>query len=609
MGRIFQTDFLDYPRPRDNKGSVCGYEFRGKVCTKRGAHHCEPRADKVVAFFAEQLTLQSGPMALQPFVLEDWQEWEIVRPLFGEVHWTEWGCYGRRYSLATIVISRKNGKTGLLSGIGLYLLVADGILINGRMQPEYGAQIYTAAIDTDQAKLVFGPAANMVKTSPELPEFVNHNKQTNTLEFRERASYFKVIPSDAAGALGFNPHGVIIDEILNQPGSQLYDALRTGMGARVQPLMILATTETDKAVSFGASEIDQAERIQEDPSRAWHHFVYVRKTPQDEKQMARLERLFPGHPDLPVATFVDDGKGGKKWSIDIYDERNWKWSNPALGTFLKFAAMRQEAVDAQKSKTKEAAFKQFRLNMRVQPTTRFIDLPVWDANAGPQFDSLADLRSYLVGQKPTVSWAGLDLSSKLDLTAWVLLFPDGSILPRFWIPEERVARLTEQTAGKFGEWVNAGWVKATDGDTIDYEDVYADIARDATDFVIQRVVYDKWSGEPVRQKVEQLTGLEMVESDTTFNRMTNPMNELQRMLTAKELRHHGHPVMRWMADNLEAKRPTDDPDRVRPVKPDKEKDGKHVDGMLGLLFAIDSKLSTAGKSFRSAYEDGGLIVV
>lgn len=598
MGVIFQTDFADYPRPRDNKGSVCGYKFRGKSCRKRGAHHCEPRADKVVAFFAEQLTFQDGPMALQPFVLEEWQEGEIVRPLFGEVHWTEWGCYGRRYSLASIIMSRKNGKTGLLSGIGLYLLVADG---------EYGAQIYTAALDTDQAKLVFTPACNMVKSSPELPEFVVHNRQTNTLHYAAKSSYFKVIPSDAAGALGFNPHGVMIDEVLNQPGSKLYDALRTGMGARLQPLLVLATTETDQAISFGAAQIDQAERIQEDPSRAWHHFVYVRKTPRDVKELQRLQRLFPKHPDLPVASV--DEKGHQ--FIDVFDERNWRWCNPALGTFLKYAAMRAEAIDARKSKTAEASFKQFRMNQRVQSTTRYIDLTIWDQNVGPrgEIESPAELRKLLLEAKATVSWAGLDLSSKLDLTAWLLLFPDGAMLPRFWIPEDRVAGLSESTGGKFAEWVNIGWVTATDGDTIDYDAVYADIERDATDFVIQRAVYDRWSGEPVRQKVEQMTGLEMVESDTTYTRMTQPMNELQRLLMAHELQHFGHPVMRWMADNLEAKRPTDDPDRVRPVKPAKDATGLHVDGMLALLFGIDSRMSTESKQFRSAYEDSDLIVI
>lgn len=303
-------------RPADHRGNVCDFTFtleNGTVkgCGKKGAHYCEPRADKVVAFFKEQLTYPSGPYALQPFVLEPWQEHDIIRPLFGEVRWTEWGRYGRRYSLATICLSRKNGKTGLLSGIALYLLVADG---------EYAAQVYTAAIDTEQAKLVFEPAVNMRNASHDLAGLLVHNKQTKRLIFPDKASYFAVIPADAEGALGFNPHGTVIDEILNQPNSKLYDALRTGMGARVQALLILATTETSENVSFGAASIDQAERLQGTPEAAWHHFVYVRKMPRNAKELTRLKRLFPKHRDLPV-------------SLDITDERNWKWPNPALDGF------------------------------------------------------------------------------------------------------------------------------------------------------------------------------------------------------------------------------------------------------------------------------------
>lgn len=587
------------PRPADHRGNVCGFEFRGTRCEKRGAHYCEPRADKVVAFFAEYLTHQAGgPYSLKPFVLEPFQEHDIIRPLFGEVVWTEWGCYGRRFRLASIVLARKNGKTGLLAGILLYLLVGDG---------EHAAQVYTAAIDTDQAKLVYQPAANMAKASEALSGILHENKQTKRLIDDERSSYFAVIPADADGALGFNPHGVGIDEVLNQPNSLLFDALRTGMGARVQPMLILATTETNKPVSFGAAAIDLAERIQEKPEIAWHHFAYVRKLPRDERELERLRRIFPGHPDLPVLTeVVENGK--KRKVVDITDERNWKWPNPALDGFLKRQAMREEVADALSSATAMASFRQFRMNQRAQSASRFIDLGLWDLNIGEhgEIATPTEVRELVLGGR---AWAGLDLSSKLDLTAWLMLFENGEMLPRFWVPESRVPDLHEATGGKFSEWVAAGWVTATEGDTIDYDTVYADIEKDATDFIIERVVYDKWSGEPVRQELEKRTGLEMVESSTTFERMTNPMNELERGLLAHRFQHLGHPVMRWMADNVEAKRPTDDPDRIRPVKPAKNATAKHVDGILALLFAIDAQLSTIGQTTESAYEENDLRVV
>jgi hypothetical protein len=166
-------------------------------------------------------------------------------------------------------------------------------------------------------------------------------------------------------------------------------------------------------------------------------------------------------------------------------------------------------------------------------------------------------------------------------------FADGGVLWRFWIPESRVEHLSLATGGKFAEWVEDGWVVATDGDTIDYDLIYAQIKADHEAFVITDITYDKWSGEPVRQHIEKETGLTLVESNTTFERMTPPMTEFERLLKKHFYRTHGNPVARWMADNIEAKHPADDPDRVRPVKPNRDKEGLRIDGIVALMFAED----------------------
>jgi phage terminase large subunit-like protein len=188
------------------------------------------------------------------------------------------------------------------------------------------------------------------------------------------------------------------------------------------------------------------------------------------------------------------------------------------------------------------------------------------------------------------------------MTAWCLQFVNGRILWRFWVPESVVPVLSEYTGGAFTDWVRGGWIVATDGDTIDYERVMADIAVDVARYSIVRCVYDRWSGEPVRQRLEADTGLELVESGTTYTQMTAPMNEAMRLLTAHQVQHGGNPVARWMADNVEAKRPRDDPDRIRPVKPDRQASGKRIDGMPAWFFAIDGQLMSK-PTLVSAYED------
>ncbi|MFJ2701875.1 terminase large subunit [Streptomyces sp. NPDC087428] len=578
--RALRIDHTKRWRPRSRKGGRCGYTLDKTTCERTGSHYCEPRADRVVKFFAELLRHPAGAMANHRFVLAPWQEHEIIRPLFGEVTWSDqWGRYVRRYTRATIVMGRKNGKSALLSGIALYMVVGDG---------EESAEVYGAAKNTRQAGKVFEPATKMMKKSPVLAGRLTHIKNARRIVDEQTGSHYEVIPSDADTELGHNPHCFILDEVLSQPDDSLWKAMTTAAGARTQALMLAITTETSDQASFGAEFIDEADRVMEDPSRTPHHFAFVRKMPRTVDELERLWRLFPARPELPV-------------SIDPWDERNWAWPNPGLGDFLSLQSLREDADEARNDLSKENGFRQFRLNQRVSQVTRWIAMDLWDMNAREIAPQPGWIAGRLEGQR---CWAGLDLSSKLDLTAWTLLFPDGSIIWRFWAPESIAPHLDGHTGGKFSEWAADGWITLTDGDTIDYDTIYDDVETDHQLHRIVDITYDKWCGEPVRQEIEKRTRLKTVESDTTYSRMTPPMAEFMRGLKAKEYAHYGNPVARWMADNLECKSPRDDPDRIRPVKPDRGKTGKRIDGMPSLLFAIDGAMR--GMPAPSIYETQGM---
>lgn len=434
----------------------------------------------------------------------------------------------------------------LLAGIVLYLLVADG---------EEGAELYGCARDRDQARAVFDVAERMVILSPILNRRLKINKQQKRIADERTGSFYEIIAADAGGNLGKNPHGIAFDEVLTQPNGDLWDALRSAMGTRDQPLLVAATTAGNDPESFAKAEHDEMARILEDPARSPHTFVYIRNVP----------------------------KGADPW-----DESLWPEGNPALGDFLSIEALREEALEARNDRRKENAFRQYRLNQWVQQVTRYLALDLWDENEGEIAPNPEWWVEQYRGQK---CWAGLDLSSKLDLTAWSLLFEDGTVMWRFWAPESVVPLLDENTAGNFSQWVRGGWVDITEGDVIDYQRIYAAIEQDAERYVIASATYDVWGGEAARQEIENRTNIPMLESQTTYDRMSQPMNELVRMLKAHEMRHGGNPVARWMADCLEAKSPRDDPDRVRPVKPQRGKSGRRIDGMVSLLFAIDGRMA------------------
>lgn len=555
-------------RPRQRGGKVCNFTFDGKVCTKRGAHYCEPRADKPVAFFRELLVHTKGAHARQAFELELWQEHDIIRPVFGEVIWSpEWQRYVRRFNVATIVIARKNGKSEIVAGIALYLLIADD---------EEGAEIYGAAKDTKQAGKVWEPASRMRLLSAVLAKRLGVNKNNRRIfdAGGKSGSYYEVITADALGELGHNPHGFLLDEVLSQPDGSLWEAMRTAAGTRTQPLFLAITTETNDDSSFGADVIDEAERIQEDPKRNPRAFAYVRKLPNTEAALEVLRRRFPDHPDLPV-------------SLDPWDESNWRWPNPALGSFLSVESLRQEALEAMLEPKKENGFRQFRLNQRVQQATRWMPLRLWDdAGDGTAWSPIPE--SELAGR---VCYGGLDLAAASDVAALCWLFPGDTeadvarLLWRFWVTEEAVSFLDPRTDGAIGRWARAGYMRITEGNIIDFEDIRSVFEHDLEQFAVAELGYDPW-GAPDTVSWLQQRGVTVYPIRQTYEGLSASMQEMMRLTKAHQLDHGGNPVARWMADAVAVKHPADQPDVIRPVKPNRAASSKRIDGIVAEVEAI-----------------------
>lgn len=541
---------------------VCGFLFESVdaavfECSAVGDHFCEPRARHVVAFFAEILVHTKGRWARTRFVLSPWQEHEIIRPLFGEVRWSdEHQLYVRRYTMAWIELGRKNGKSELGAGIALYLLEGDG---------EEGAEVYGAAKDTGQAKKVWDVARRMTTLSPELRPRLEVNRRDNRIFNEATGSYYETVTRDALGELGHNPHGVIFDEVISQPDGQLWDALRTGMGARTQPLMVALTTAGNDPSGFAGVMHEEMDRIAADPTRSAHTFVFMRNLPRD---------------------------------ADPWNEANWYFPNPALGDFLSIEALRQEAEEAKTNPRQENPFRQLRLNQWVLQVTRWLQLHEWDANKGEVAANPEWLTPKLTGR---LCHGGLDLAAKIDLTAYTLLFPGDEVdhvYWRFWLPEAALEILDKATAGQAAVWARDKWLTVTDGEVIDYERIYKDIAEDAERFTIEGIAYDDWSGEAVRQEIEERTGIEMFPIRTTYERMTEPLKELERRIRGKTLAHGGNPVARFCMDSLEVRFNREDPEKIRPVRPDRKSSTKRIDGAVSLLNAIAAQLTAEADALR-----------
>ena len=499
---------------------------------------CEPRAAHVKAFFTELLVHTKGDWAFQPFIPTPWQDKEVLRPLFGQVIWdTERKRYVRRYRELYLFIARKNGKTELLAGIVLYLLVGDG---------EQSAEIYGLALDRDQASQVYRVASRMVELNPTLSGRLQLVKYARRIVDPKTASFYSVTAGDALGSLGGNPHGAYIDELLTQPSRDLYDVLKTGWGARSQPVLLMATTAENDPNGFAASEREWSERVIEEPSLDPRRLVVMYRTDPEED-----------------------------WTSPAV----WRKANPALGDFLDIRVLEDECNKAVANPAAERAFRQYRLNQPSQQTGRAIKLPVWDRTAGEvPWDHLLTVHA------GRACFAGLDLASTSDLASYALVFATETgfaCLWRHFAPEAQLVPLDRRTGGMASVWTASGALELTEGDVIDYGAIIEALEADRERVDISEIAFDPWGATQLSQTLQD-RGWPLVQFRQGFASMAAPTAEFLRLVSAGNFHHGGNPVARWEAANLVTRS-----DPAGNLKPDKAKSMDKIDGIVAAIMGLD----------------------
>lgn len=493
-----------------------------------------------------------------PFILEPWQQF-MIWCLFG---WKRADGF-RRFRNAYIEVPRKNGKSTLAAGIGLYLLAADG---------EGGAEVYSAATKRDQAKIVWGEASEMVKMSPSLRNMITLFRSSNTLVIQPTASKFTPLGADEDSLDGLNVHGAIIDEVHAHASRKTYDALDTATGARRQPLLLEITTAGS----------DQS-------SLCFEHHEYSRKilegTIEDDTQFS----------------FIANADKGDDWT----NPATWAKANPCLGVSLKIDALEDEAQKAKEMPAQQNTFRRMHLDEWTQQSTRWINLLLWDQNAGELPMATEAREKALAGR---AGYGGLDLSAVSDLTAWVMGFPDPNdpealeVLCRFWCPEAKLHDTNNRYMDQYRAWAQAGYLKTTPGDAIDYGYIKQQILEDARRFKLISLNVDRlFQGYQLSQELAD-EGLDVFGMGQGFLSMAAPMKEFERRMLGKKLHHGGNPVLRFMADNVAVQM-----DPAGNLKPDKAKSQGRIDGIVAEVMMLDRAMRHEPPK-RSVYESRGLVV-
>ncbi|WP_406871612.1 terminase TerL endonuclease subunit [Aminobacter sp. P9b] len=513
----------------------------------------EKAAAAAVGFFPEHLCLTAGEWAGRPFDLEDWQQDDIVRPLFG---WKR-PDGTRRYRRCYVWVPRKNGKTELAAGIALLVLVGDA---------EEAGQVYSIAKDKDQASLVFDKATLMVGKSETLPADLECFK--TSIYCPALNASFKPLSGRPTGKHGLSMSGLVGDEIHEWDNGDLYQFIHDSVDARRQPLEFLISTAGKKG-GYG--------------EQIWDECLKIRDGLIDD-------------PETLVVIYAADEDD------DWTSPEVWRKANPNLGISKKVDALAMNAKRAMQLPRLVNDFKRYQLNMWTDQAT--IWLPIdgldddgnpfgWDHCIGPT--AWNDLEAHLAGKR---CFGGLDLSAVQDLSALSWYFPVQAgldvpvVLPRFFKPKSLLKQHSTRDRLPYERWVDEGAIIATPGNVIDYAFIKKQIFDDGERFQIAHagsseledgqggLAIDRWNATQLAVELQQ-ENLPVVLYGQGYFSMNPPSKELERLVLCNGFHHGGHPVLRRHAQVVSV-----ESNPVGDIKPVKGKQTERIDGIVATVMAM-----------------------
>ena len=480
--------------------------------------------------FIETFCKQSQGTIGAPLKLELFQK-AFIQLLFG---WLEKDTGYRRFRETLFLCGRKNGKSTLLSGIALYMLVADY---------EGAAEIYSVATKKDQAKKVLTEAVNMIKQSPELRAVLK--KRRNDVYFPATSSIFEALASDSNTLDGLNSHAVIIDELHAIRDRNLYEVMKQSTSSRRQPLVVMITT---------------AGTVRE----------------------CIFDNMYELACDIADGKKKDDAFLPILYEIDSRDEwtnpQMWIKANPGLGKIKQYKTL---AAFVERAKNNPADLpgvlcKDF--NYREN------DNSVWLSYDQIKNDAVFDMsevyNAYAIG--------GCDLSATTDLTAATLLIrkPNDEtvyVLQHYFLPQARIEHLEEKNTNEapYRLWAERGLLTVCEGNRVNFSEVTQWFCqmRDEHKIDAFKVGYDRalagyWVEE---MKSNGFTMEPVAQGPFTWSQ---PMREMGAAFADKIVNYNKNPILLWCLSNTAVKK-----SGVNNIQPVKITDKRRIDGAVSLLNA------------------------
>ena len=495
--------------------------------------------------FSAQLKHFKGELAGQYIRLEPWQIF-IAANIFG---WKYKATKRRRFTYADVFVPRKNGKTTFASVIALYCMILDG---------EAGAEVYAAAVDREQAKICFEASKELIRGSI----FERVVKiYTNSLVYGKAASSYKPLSKDSKNKDGLNPSCAICDERHAWANNAIYEVLKTGVGARSQPLIFsISTAGTDTSLPY-FTDVQVLKDVMLGLKEKDNHFIMLYQPDEEDA-----------------------------WD----DPMTWQKVNPNYGISLSASYMENEYLEAKmRGGSTLAAFCTKNLNM-------WVDAPeVWISDDTVR-DNNSDLdESLLLGEE---CYVGLDLASKSDLTAAAFFFPKYMAFKiLFIVPEAKVTEQEDRV--DYRRWHEQGWVTVSPGKVIDEDWYMSRLLQELDKYKVKSIAYDPWGMWNMLQKFGRYQEY-LMEYQQSIRFMSVPTKWFESAVLKNELNFMHNPILRWNMKNVVI---YTDPNAN--IKLDKARSRNKIDGVVACVDAIGAWLNLTSGKTGEIYVSHGLRTV
>lgn len=495
-------------------------------------------ADKYIKFI-ELLEFTQGKWAGNKFILENWQAFFIAM-IFG---WVRIDNGMRRFKQVTLNVPKKNGKTELGAAIALTCSFLD---------KDVRGQIFMAATTQDQAAICFDAAKSMVKRIPNLAD--KYIQRQHRLIVKKNQTYIRYISSEADAFEGKGASVVIFDEEHLQTSNELRDNLKSGMGAREQPLFIsISTAGTNKNGVY------------------FQHLKTCKKI---------VEGILTDDTHLILIYAAPEGKNGK---VEWENEDVWIIANPNWGVSVLEENFRAEFTEAKNEAAKQPNFITKKLNVWADSSKTWVDSKRW-FNLG----SNLDLNNF-IGQR---AYIGLDLGSTGDFSAMIIIFHNDvtnkiSMFTKFYIPEDMANKRSRSDLINYTEWGRQGHIVLTEGDATDYNVIATDIVQLTNTFDYAPIAYDKALASMFSIQLQNTHNVNVESFSQAVGNVTGPTKQFYEWILNKNLEHDSNPVMAWMMSNIEVYQD----DANGNYKIHKGKSKNKVDGPCAAVNAIGRLLS------------------